>query len=76
MYQSNVCQKVTYADIDEEAETQLQPLWKVCLGDKIPLKERVDDVVFSLMVRGRNGILSQRCLTDAEKWLLNWIQIF
>jgi len=58
----------TYSDTDEEeAETQLQPLWKACLGDKIPLKERVEEVVFSLMVRGRNGILSQRCLTDPEK---------
>jgi len=41
-------------------------LWKVCFGDKIPLKERVDEVVFSLIVRGRNGMLSQRSLTDPE----------
>lgn len=58
---------MAYAATDERAETQLQPLWKVCLGDKIPWKERVDEVVFSLIVRGRNGILSQRSLTDPKK---------
>lgn len=58
--------KLSYADIDVEAETQLQPIWEVCLGDKIPLKDRVVEVVLSLIVRGRNGILSQRCLTDPK----------
>lgn len=32
----------------------------------MPMKERVDEVVFSLIVRGRNGILSQRSLTEPK----------
>jgi len=51
-------------------------LWKVCLGDKIPLKERVDEVMFSLIVRGRNGMLSQRCLTDPKNKKLNLFILF
>lgn len=61
--------KYHYADIDEDAETQLQPLWEVCFGDKTPLKERVDEVIFSLIVRGLNGILSHRSLTDPKKYM-------
>lgn len=33
----------------------------------MPLKERVDEVIFSLIVRGLSGILSHRSLTDPLK---------
>jgi len=58
---------VAYAATDERAETQLQPLWKVCFEGKIPWKEHVDEGVFSLIVRGRNGTISQGSLTKKYK---------
>lgn len=40
------------------------------------MEEHVDEVVFSLMVRGRTGMLSHRSLTDPEKQIFHQLILF
>lgn len=67
---------MAYPDADDKAEALSRPLWKVCFGDKIPWGERVDEVVFSLTVRFRNGLSSRYFLVNPKNTKIRNVKHF